>query len=140
MTSTAGTRPLPSALRHQALGDDPLEHRGQLDADLPLVDAAGRPTMMRLIGLGGIDGMQGGEDQVAGLGGVQGGLDRLEVAHLADQDDVRILAQGAFQGDWKPIGIGADLALVDDALLVAVQELDRILDGDDMQVLRLALM
>jgi hypothetical protein len=55
------------------------------------------------------------------------------VAHLADQDDVGVLAQGAFQGDRKALGVEADLALVDDALLVAVQVFDRVFDGDDVR-------
>ena len=37
----------------------------------------------------------------------------------------------AFLNDVR---VGADLALVDDAVLVRVQELDRILDGDDVAV------
>ena len=32
----------------------------------------------------------------------------------------------------KPVGVAADLALVDDAALVLVQELDRVLDRDDV--------
>ncbi len=95
-TSTAGARPLPSALRDQALRDDRLEHAGELDADLLLLvrredgdDAVDR--------LGRVERVQRREHQVAGLGGEQRRLDRLEVAHLADEDDVGILAQRAAQ-------------------------------------------
>ena len=38
-------------------------------------------------------GVQRAEDQVARLRGLDGDRDRLEVAHLADQDDVGVLAQ-----------------------------------------------
>ena len=50
--------------------------------------------MMRLIGLGRVERVERRHDEVAGLGRVERGLDRLEVAHLADEDDVGILAQG----------------------------------------------
>ena len=36
------------------------------------------------------------------------------------------------QGIGEAVGVGVQLALVDDALLVAVQVLDRVLDGDDV--------
>ncbi len=46
-------------------------------------------------------GVEGGERQVTGLGDRQGGLDRLEVPHLADEDHVRILPERIFQGRLK---------------------------------------
>ena len=58
--------------------------------------------------------------------------DRLEVAHLADEDHVGVLAQGARSASPKLGRVGADLALVDDAALVAVHELDRVLDREDV--------
>ena len=44
--------------------------------------------------------------------------DRLLVAHLADQDHVGVLAQDAAQRALEGHGVHADLALVDDRLLV----------------------
>ena len=88
--------------------------------------------MMRSTVCGGVVGVQRGKHQVAGLGRGDGRGDGLQVAHLADQDDVRVLAQGGPQGVGETRGVGADLALVDDALLVLVEELDRVLDGDDV--------
>ena len=41
--------------------------------------------------------VQGGEDEVTGLSRSQRHLDRLQVAHLADQDDVRVLPQHALE-------------------------------------------
>ena len=61
-------------------------------------------------------------------------LDRLQVAHLADQDDVRVLAQGRVQRLGEAAGVDADLALVDQAVLARVHELDRVLDRDDVAV------
>ena len=76
--------------------------------------------------------MQRPEDEVSGLGGGEGRRDRLEVAHLAEEDHVRVLAKRGAQGLAEGNGVGADLALVDDALLVLVHELDRVLDREDV--------
>ena len=79
-------------------------------------------------------GVQRRQHQVAGLGGGQGERDGLEVAQLADGDDVRVLAQGAAQGAGEGAGVRPHLALVDHALLRGVEVLDRVLDGDDVVV------
>ena len=76
--------------------------------------------------------MQRAEDEVAGLGGGQRRRDRLEVAHLAEQDHVGVLTERAAESVGEARCVLADLALVDDAPLVVVQELDRILDRDDV--------
>ena len=60
------------------------------------------------------------------------GPHRLLVAHLADQDHVGVLAQDAAHRLGEALGVRADLALVDDRVLVAVQVLDRVLDRDDV--------
>ncbi len=78
--------------------------------------------------------MQGAEGEVAGFGDAQGRLDGLEVAHLADQHHVGILPQGGAQGHGEAFGVGVQLALVDQAVLVLVQVFDRILDGEDVLV------
>ena len=83
-------------------------------------------------GLRGAGGVQRRQHEVASLGGGDGGGNGFKVAHLADEDDVRILAQDVAQRGGEGAGIGADLALDDDAALVAMQELDRVLDGNDM--------
>ena len=135
MTSTAGARPLPSMLRHQALRDDRLEHAGELQADLLLLvrredgdDAVDR--------FGRVERVQRREHEVAGFGREQAGLDRLEVAHLADEDDVGILPQGAAQRLRERARVDRHLALVDDRLAVAVEELDRILDRHHVRAAR----
>ena len=80
--------------------------------------------------------MQRREDEVAGLGGGQRGLDRGEVTHLTDQNNVRVLTQDGAQALRVGLRIGADLALIDDALVRRVDVLDRILQRDDVLVPR----
>ena len=60
------------------------------------------------------------------------GLGGLGVAQLADEDDVRVLAQGPAQRLAEIGRIQPDLALVDDATLVGMEDLDRVLDRDDV--------
>ena len=117
--------------RHEAHGDDGLQDARELQADLLLL--VGREDGDDAVdGLGGVQGVEGREHQVAGLGRGDGGLDRLVVAHLTDQDHVGVLAQGGAQRRREGARVHLDLALVHDRLLVAVQELDRVLDGDDV--------
>ncbi len=71
---------------------------------------------------------------MAGLGKLNAELHRFPVADLADQDDVRCLAQGILQRGEPGLGIDADLALRDDAVVVGMHVLDRILDRDDVTV------
>ena len=67
-----------------------------------------------------------------GLGGRERRPHGLLVAHLADQDHVRVLAQDPAHRAGEALGVEADLALVDDRELVAVQVLDRVLERDDV--------
>ena len=86
-----GDQPAADA-RQQPLVDDAGQRGGELHADLGLllgredVDDAGQ-------GLRRVVGVQRGEHQVAGLGDREREADRLEVAHLADQQDVGVLPQ-----------------------------------------------
>ncbi len=131
MTSVATTRPRPSALLAQRLADHSLQRAGQLGPDLLLL--MGREDVDDAVdGLGGVLRVQGREHQVTGLGRGEGDRDRLQVAHLADQDDVRVLAQHVLERVGERVRVLAHLALVDQADLVPVQELDRVLDGHDV--------
>ena len=76
--------------------------------------------------------MERAEHQVPGLRRLDGDRHRLEVAHLADEDDVGVLAQRGAQRVLERRGVEADLALVHEALLVLVHELERVLDRDDV--------
>lgn len=119
-------------------GDEHLVHDGQevvaeVEADGVVLgfleevkDAAEGP--------GGRGGVQGGEDEVAGLGGLDGGVDGFGIAHLADHDDVGVLAEDGAEGLAVVGEVGAQLALVDEGLGVAEDELDGVLDGDDVLV------
>ena len=115
------------------MGDDPLQGDRQLHADLRLL--VGREHVDDAVDrLRGVLGVQRGEHEVAGLGRGQRGGDRLEVAHLADEDHVGVLAQRGLQRGGEALRVGAQLALVDEAALVGVQELDRVLDRHDVLV------
>ena len=74
--------------------------------------------------------MQRGQHEVAGLRGGERGADGLGVAHLADEDDVGVLAQDVLERARKAARVGADLALVDGREDAPVRVLNRILDGD----------
>ena len=78
--------------------------------------------------------MQGAEDEVAGFGGGDRRGDRLEVAHFADEDHVRVLAERAADRLGERRHVVADLALGDKRVLRGVVEFDRVLDGDDVDV------
>jgi len=53
-------------------------------------------------------------------------LNRLKVAHFADQNHVRVLAKPGAQGRREIRGIDFDFALIDEALFVAMQKFDGI--------------
>jgi hypothetical protein len=58
------------------------------------------------------------------------------VAHFTDENHVRILSQCAAQSFRKRTCIDVDFALRDERLLVAMQKLDRVFDGDDVSAAR----
>ena len=128
-----GHAPLAVGAHDEALGDDALDDGGELAADLILLvrREGGDDAVHRL---GRVQRVQRGEHEVAGLRRVQRDLHRLGVAHLADQDDVGVLAQRRPQRLGEGRRVLADLALADHALVVLVHELDRVLDGDDVIV------
>ena len=77
-------------------------------------------------------GVERAEHEVPGLGRLNRNRHRLEVAHLAHQNDVRILAQRRTQRVLERHRVVVHFALVDRTRLVFVHELDRILDRDDV--------
>ena len=129
-TSNAGD-PAAADAGEQALGDDARERAGELDPDLRLL-VAREHVDDAVEGLAGVVRVQRGEHEVAGLGDRERGLDRLGVAHLADEQDVGVLPEGRSQRPLERVAVDADLALVDRRPLVAVHVLDRVLDGDDV--------
>ena len=120
----------------QALGDDRLQRAAEHRPGLLVL--MGREEVDDPVhGLGCVEGVDGGEDEVAGLGRRQGGLHGFLVAHLADEDHVRVLSQDTTEGATEGGGVHSDLALIDDRITVRVQVLDRILDCHDVAGLRL---
>ena len=76
--------------------------------------------------------VQRAHDEHAHLGGRHRDAHRLEVAELADEDRVGVLAQGRVQGVREARAVNADLALAHEAQLALMHELDRVLDREDV--------
>ncbi len=76
--------------------------------------------------------MQRTEHQVARLGTGQRQADRLKVAQLADENDIRVFAQRGAQRFVEAERITMHLALVDQRFLGLVYEFDRIFDRQNM--------
>ena len=129
--SSAATRPVPLAFGHQRLTDDAFEDQRELRADLRLlvrrerVDDAGDRLRRRV-------GVQRGHRQMARLGQLQRGFHRFEVAQLADEHHVRVLAQRGAQRHAEALRVGVQLALVDQRGLVLVEVFDRVFDREDV--------
>ena len=101
----------------EPLRDDAGQRAGELHADLrlPLTREHVDDAIERLAG---VVGVQRREHEVAGLRDGERGLDGLGVAHLADEDDVRVLAERRAQRPLERVAVDADLALVDGGALV----------------------
>ena len=98
------------------LRDDALERFGERGADLVLL--VGRENVDDTIDrFGGARSVQRAEDEVTGGGRGQRQFDRFQVAHFADEDDVRIFAQRAAQGGGERLRVHADFAMVHEAVL-----------------------
>ena len=102
----------------EVLRDDELEAGRQGVADLTLL--LGREDLDDAVhGLGRADGVQGAEDKMARGGGFDGqSVWSPGRAFLADQDDVRVLAQRALERGPEGPGMPPDLAVVDEAALL----------------------
>ncbi len=122
---------LASGGTHQALRDDGLQGRRQVaqhgGAHLDRVEA--EDPVQRVVA---VVAVQGGEAQVARLRVRDGRGHGLAVADFADQDHVGRLAQSVLQRRLQGMGVGADLALVDDRLLVLELVLDRVFHREDV--------
>ena len=115
----------------QLLGDDARQRAGEHGADARLL-LGGEHVNDAVHGLRGAVGMEGAEDEHAHLGAGQRQRDGFRVAHFGDEDHVRVHAHGRAQRGGEIVRVQADLALRDEALLVLVDELDRLLDGEDV--------
>ena len=124
------------ALGDKPLGNNGLQHHGQLGADLVLLPL-GERIHDTVDGGRGADRMQRGKNEVSGLGRGEGDGDRLQVTHLTDEDDVRILTQGRTQSAREGLGVEADLTLIHESLVVMIQILDRVLERQHVAAPRL---
>ncbi len=115
---------------------EPLRHHGrerrrELHADLRL--AFGREHVGDAIErLRRVVGVQRGEHEVTGLGERQRELNRLRVAHLADEDDVGVFPQRRSEGAGERLRVDTDFPLVDRGDPMLVRVFDRVLDGEDV--------
>ena len=98
---------------HELLHDDPAQRGGQLEAHLGLL--VGREDVDDALDrLHGVDRAQGGQHELAGLGGGERVADRLDVGQLADHEDVGVLPQRVAQPALERRRVLPHLALVDD--------------------------
>ena len=67
-----------------------------------------------------------------GFGSEQRRRNRFEVAHFADQNYVRVLTQGGAQRRGKVGRVHFHFALIDEAVLIAVQKLDRVFNRNEV--------
>ena len=74
---------------------------------------------------------------MARLGELERGFHRLEVAHFADEDDVRIFTESGAERAREALRVGVQFALVDEAPLVRVEIFDRVFDRQDVGRARL---
>src|SRR5713226_7276882 len=116
---------------HQALRNDGLQSGGKLQTNLLLL-GRGEDRDNTLNCFRGVESVQSGKNQVAGFGGEQRGGNGFEVAHFADQNHVGVLTQGGAQRGGKVRGVHFDFALIDEALLIAVEKFDGVFDGDQV--------
>ena len=76
--------------------------------------------------------MQGGQDQVACFGSSQCQTDGGAVAQLAHQQHIGVFTQAGTQARLKVRRVAPHFALVDQALLRCVDELDRVFQGQNV--------
>ena len=81
---------------------------------------------------GAIIGMQRRDAQMSRAGERDRRLHGFTIANFADQYHIGRGAHGAAQRARKCLGVEAHFPLIDDGFLVGVQELDRVLNGQDM--------
>ncbi|MNN08727.1 hypothetical protein D3C81_1215890 [compost metagenome] len=129
-----GRHPAAADLLQQGLGNHRLQRFGKHRANHGFF-FGGEHVDDTVDGLGRRGGVQGAEYQVAGFRRGQRQADGFQVAHFADQDDVRVFPQRRTQRLVEAEGVAVHLALVDQALLRFVDEFDRVFDGKNVAVL-----
>ncbi len=118
----------------ELLADDGRKAKGELLPDLRLL-GRGEEVEDAVDGLGRVVRVGGRQHEMPRLRGCQDGAGRRLVAHLADKEDIRVLAEGGDERPGEVGGVRADLDLLHDRLPVPVFVLDGVLDRDDVLLL-----
>ena len=82
--------------------------------------------------LAGIDRVQRAENEMAGFRGHERDFHGGSIAHFADQNDLWCLAKRGTQAIWIIIEIVPEFALIEGGPTSRMDELDRVLQGHDM--------
>ena len=128
-TSQTRARPLSSRSGHEALGEHALERAREARGEVGEVLAHGEEAAHGARHVGRADA---GEDEVAELGGVEGGLERVGGAEVGGVEHVGVLQEGRAEPGRERGHVDADGALGDAAAAVFVEVLDGLLEGDDV--------
>ena len=126
-------RPRPSAVGTRFWVTTPCSVEASCTRTWPCC-SAGKTSMTRSIVVGALWVCSVANTRWPVSAAVSAVRDRLQVAHLADEDHVGVLAERRAEALGERRRVLADLALVDDAGPVPVQELDRVLDREDVLV------
>ena len=87
-----------------------------------------------MVPFGGRCRVQGAEYQVPRLRCRERQTDRLEVTHLAHENNVRVLAQRGSQRFCKAERVAVHFTLIHQASLALVHKFNRVLNGEDAVV------
>src|SRR4029453_18779569 len=135
ITSTAGTRPRPS---RRGMSRCAMNARGLSERSISSCArrSSGKKLMIRSRAwlVLWACGVARGEAEVPCFRERNRIVHRLALAHFTDQDHVGRLAQRVLQRHLPAVAVHTHLALREDAVLVLVDELDRILDRDDVAI------
>src|SRR5439155_12861242 len=112
----------------QVLGNNPLQRFRECVADLVLL-AVREYVNHAVDGFCRARCVQRAKNEVAGGSRFDSELDRFEIAHFADEDDVGILTKRAAKGGGKRFRMHADFAMIDQTTLALMNELDGIFNG-----------
>ena len=83
-------------------------------------------------GLVGVVRVESPQAEVPGLGVINGCFHRFYIADFPDEDHIRSLPQGMFEGAGISMGVYANFPLGDDGHFMGMDEFDRVLDRDDV--------
>ena len=84
--------------------------------------------------------MQGSKHQVTGFCRSQCKPDRLQIAHLANQNNIRVFTRRRAQGFVEPQCVTVHFTLIDETLFAFMNEFNRVFNGQDMAIDGLVLM